>query len=508
MEALYDILIVGGGVNGCFLARHAANRDFSVALIEKNDFGCGVTSRSTRLIHGGLRYLESFQFGVVRESLHDRRFWLDEFPGQVRPLQFLIPVYKGDRRPPFYIHMGLALYGLLSRDPELDDYSRLSREDLERLEPGLDVHDLRSAFLYYDAQVTYPERVCLEAALQAEAAGALVRNHTEASELLVEAGRVVGVRTRSGEEIRARIVVNAAGAWVDRVRGLAREPESRPLLTRLNGAHIIVERFENAPDHAVYHEARSDGRPFFIVPWRGLLLIGTTETPYEGDPDCVLAEEGEIDYLLKEANAMFPHVNLERAAVRYSYAGSRPLLRADAGSNFNSASRDHAMFDHGEEEGLDGLFSMVGGKLTTAPSFAATALAEAAKKLGRPDPGSPPRLASGTAPLESRRAEIYGPRTAELERYLGEDGHRIAPAVDGAEVTVGEILFAVEREKATTLGDILLRRTGLAYEADYSMQWPRTVAESISEILQWNESDVERELAAYEAELARTITRF
>lgn len=508
MGALYDILIVGGGVNGCFLARHAATAGFSVALLEKNDFGCGVTSRSTRLIHGGLRYLESFQFRVVRESLHDRRFWLDEFPGQVQPLQFLIPIYKGDRRPAWYIHTGLVMYGYLSRDPELDDYSRLSPDDLRALEPGLDDKDLRAAFLYFDAQVTYPERVCLEAALQAEAAGATVWNHVAAADLLVDDGRVVGVRTGAGEELRARIVVNAAGAWVDRVRGLAETQAARPLLTRLNGAHIVVEPFDGAPGRAVYHEARSDGRPFFIVPWRELLLIGTTETPYDGDPDRVLAEEREIDYLIAEANHMFPSASLTRDSIRYAYAGSRPLLHADASSNMNSASRDHAVYDHESEEGLPGLLSMVGGKLTTAPSFAAAALAEAAKKLGMPDPGKPPRLHHGTAPLDSRRARIYGPRTADLERYLNEDGHRLAPAVDGAEVTVGEALYAVEQEKATTLADIFLRRTGLAYEAGYTDQWLRAVAEIVSERLQWSESDVEREIAACRAELDRTLTRF
>ena len=494
-------------MNGCFLARHAAATGFSTALIEKNDFGCGVTSRSTRLIHGGLRYLESFQFGVVRESLHDRRLWLDEFPGQVKPLQFLIPVYQGDRRAPWYIHVGLAMYGYLSRDPELDDYERLSANDLASLEPGLDAEQLRSAFLYYDAQVTYPERVCLEAALQAEAKGAEVRNHTAATEMLIEDGRVAGVRTEEGEEIRAKIVINAAGAWVDQVRGLAQGGRRRELLTRLNGTHIVVEPFEGAPDHAVYHEARSDGRPFFIVPWRRLLLIGTTETPYDGDPDCVLATEREIRYLIEESIGLFPAAELTRDSVLYAYAGSRPLLHADSKSSMNSASRDHAVYDHEREESLPGLISMVGGKLTTAPSFAAAALAEAAKKLGRPAPGPPPRLGKGVAPTDSRMAELYGARTADVERYIGEDGRRLAPAVQGADVAVGEILYSVEREKARTLADVLLRRTGLAYEARYADDWPRAVAEILSERLQWSESDIERELDAYESELKRTLTR-
>ena len=505
MTAPLDILIIGGGVNGCFLARHAASEGFSVALLEKDDFGAGVTSRSTRLIHGGLRYLESGQFRVVRESLHDRRLWLDELPGLVRPLQFLIPVYKGDRRPAWYLHVGLAMYGFLSRDPELREYRRLSRSDVAALEPGLDGERLKAAFLYFDGQVANPERACLELALQAEEGGARVENHHAATDLLIENGRVTGVRTSRGEEIRAAITVNAAGAWVDRVRGMAEGFPDKRLLSRLNGAHIIVERFQDAPDRAVYHEARSDGRPFFIVPWRGLLMVGTTETPYDGDPDRVTATEQEIEYLVAEANHLFPKTQLTRASVLYAYAGSRPLLYADT-KDFNAASRDHAIYDHEEEESLPGLLSMVGGKLTTAPSFAAHALAAAAKKLGREAPGRPPRLTRGTTPEESRLSEIYGPRTAELERWIGEDGHRRAPVVDEAETTVGEVLFGVEREKATTLGDLLLRRTGLTLEAGYRPEWAQAVAEIVREKLGWTDEDVARELGAYEDELARTLS--
>jgi len=504
MQAPLDILIVGGGVNGTFLARHAASLGYSVALLEKDDFGAGVTSRSTRLIHGGLRYLESGQFRVVKESLHDRRLWLDEFPGQTRPMQFLIPVYKGDTRPAWYLNIGLFMYGYLSRDPELDDYQRLSAADLKALEPGLDQANLKAGFLYFDGQVAHTERTCLELALQAEQLGARVENHHGVADLLIEKGRVIGARTTRGEEIRASVTVNAGGAWVDQVRSMAEGVPDAKLLSRLNGAHIFLERFENAPDHAVYHEARSDGRPFFIVPWRGLLMIGTTETPYDGDPDRVLALEKEIDYLVQESNHLFPEAGITRDSVLYSYAGSRPLLHAKT-KNFNSASRDHAVYDHEAEENLPGLLSMVGGKLTTAPSFAAHALEVAAKKLGRPDPGPSPRLTKGVAPEDSRLGEIYGPRTAELQRWIGEDGRRLAPALDGSETTVGEILFGVEHEKATTLGDVMIRRTGLTFQPGYQPDWPRNVAEIISEKLQWTESDVERQLADYRDELDRTL---
>ena len=267
--AISDIVIVGGGINGCALARLAALSGFRVTLVEKNDFGCGVTSRSTRLIHGGLRYLESFRFRLVRESLRDRTILLREFPGQIVPQPFLIPVYGSDSRPPWHIAAGLEIYGFLAGGAVLPKHRRLRAEEVRRVEPGLAAGDLRGGFVYYDCQAVYPERLSLEMALQAEEAGATVRNHTAVTGFLVEDSRVLGVRVDGPdgeEEIRARLVVNAAGAWADRVRRLLPGARREPLLTLLNGAHILLAPFPGAPRHAVYREARADGRPFFIVP--------------------------------------------------------------------------------------------------------------------------------------------------------------------------------------------------------------------------------------------------
>ena len=506
MSTPYDIIIIGGGINGCALARHAAFAGFSVALVEKNDFGSGVTSRATRLIHGGLRYLESFQVGLVRESLHDRRLWIDEFPGQAAPLRFLIPVYADDSRPPWYIRTGLAMYGMLSRDPRLSEHRAFTAADALGFEPALDGEDLRAAFLYWDGQSTWPERVSLEMALQAEEAGATIRNHFPVEELLRSGDRIVGVRS-GDEELRGRLVINAAGAWIDDVRALL-GGERRPLLTRLNGAHIVVKPFEGAPRSAVYHEARSDGRPFFSVPWNDLLLIGTTETPYDGDPDRVLPFESEIEYLLKEADLLFPQTRIAADDIAYAYAGSRPLVRAD-GSNLNAASRDHQIHDHSASDGVEGLLTLVGGKLTTAPSFAAEAVRAAAIKLGQ----TPRRVPSVPAPdgyvrAEPRLARIYGPRTPALLSCLERDPSSKRPAVEGAETTVGEILFGLDREKASTLGDVLLRRTMLAFRAEYRPEWADAVSHIVADRLQWSDSARIQHLADFEQEHARTLARF
>ncbi len=505
MSNPYDIIIIGGGVNGCALARHAAHAGFGVALLEKNDFGAGVTSRSTRLIHGGLRYLESFQFKVVRESLHDRRAWLDEFPGLVRPQPFLIPVYRDDSRPAWYVHIGLTMYGWLSRDPELGVSQRLSLSDVELSEPGLDRAGLKAAFRYFDCQAVYPEKSALEMALRAEASGATVRNHTPVTGFIRQGDRIVGVRS-GDEEFLGKLVVSAAGPWVDEVRKLATDGAGHDLITRLNGAHIIVKPFEGAPQNAVYHEARSDKRPFFIIPWRRLYLIGTTEKPFDGDPDCVIATEPEIEYLLNETRLLFPRSKLERSDVRYSYEGSRPLLRAEG--NFNTASRDHTIYDHEREEGVAGMLSMVGGKLTTARSFARDALAAAAAKLGVPDPGPLPVEPGRSYTADERLAELYGGAAYEIDRMRQQDPDTMEkPAAPGAPATVAEVLFAADRQKAVTLADILLRRTGLAYEADFDPDWPREIANLVATRLQWDGSTIDKQVADFQSELDRTLVR-
>ena len=225
----YDLVIIGGGINGCALARLASVNGFSVALLEKNDFGSGVTSRSTRLIHGGLRYLESGRIGLVRESLRDRSALLRNYPGLVKIRPFLIPVYKSDARRPFYISIGLHIYKWLACDPKLGSFQRLSAREVSSLAPALDTRDLLAGFLYHDCQAIYPERLSLEMALQAEDAGAAICNHTTVDGFLVGTNRVEGVRARGpdGERtLRARLVINAAGPWLDSVRGAYSWPVS------------------------------------------------------------------------------------------------------------------------------------------------------------------------------------------------------------------------------------------------------------------------------------------
>lgn len=506
----FDLVIVGGGINGCMLARSAARAGLSTALVEKLDFGAGVTSRSTRLIHGGLRYLERFHLRLVRESLRDRESLLSEFPGMVQPQPFLLPAYSGDSRRPAYLAAGLALYRLLSPASRLPPPAKASASATLAHLPGLEPGGLLCGFEYADSQATYPERLALEAALQAEEAGAQIRNHTRATGFVLRKGRVAAVRVESpsGEgELRCRTAVNAAGAWADRVLGLLPvEPPERQL-SLVNGAHIVVRDMPGSPRHAVYREARSDGRPFFIVPWRGLYLIGTTEIPFDGSPDDALPTEREARYLLDETNRLFPDARLGMDDVLYGYSGSRPLMRSGS-ARPQEVSRGHAVVDHERAHRVAGLYSMVGGKLTTARSFANEALAHVLQGLGQPAhrAEAPPSSPAGTD-ADPRIARTYGPRAPALRQYLQASPDRNRPLAAGAEATRGEVAFAVEREHAATLGDILLRRTGLAFDAAYEPAWAREAAAVAAPLLGWDEARKQAALGEFSAELAKTLWR-
>ncbi len=510
MDNHYDLVVVGGGINGCALARAAAVRGVRTALVEKHDFGAGVTSRSTRLIHGGLRYLESFQLALVRQSLRDREALLRDHPGQVVPTAFILPVYRRDSRPPWYLAAGLALYRLLALGSELPPHRQLSANETLALVPGLDPQGLVGGFEYYDCQAVYPERLALEMALQAEESGARVRNHSRVTGFLASGSRVEGVRlstSRGSEELSSRLVVNAAGAWVDEILGLLPRPPARRLLTLVNGAHIAVQDFPGSPRHAVYHEARSDRRPFFIVPWRGLYLIGTTETPFDGNPDRALPADEEVRYLIDETNDLFPEADIGPESVLYAYCGSRPLLRADT-VKLNSASRGHAVVDHDRTDGVQGLLTMAGGKLTTAPSFATEALRNVERKLGlQPRRGRLQRRSRDLEAVPARLARTYGPRAAEVVRSLNASPELARTVAENCDTTLGEVLFAVEREKACTLGDILLRRTGLAFDPSYERSWAERVAETVAPVLGWDGARGEEAVGEFETELAVTLAR-
>jgi glycerol-3-phosphate dehydrogenase len=365
----HDVVIIGGGINGAGIARDAAMRGLKVLLIDKGGLGAATTSASTRLIHGGLRYLEHFEFGLVRESLREREILLKIAPHLVKPLAITIPIYKQSKRGRLTIRAGMILYDLFSWGKSLPNHQMLSRaETLERW-PGLNPEGLVGSALYYDAQVEFPERLVVENAVAAREFGAEVLTHTRVTKLAVKNGKVSGVEFVGEDGLKefaeARVVINAAGPWIDQV--LDRAPvESAKLIGGTKGSHIVVAPFPGAPENAIYVEARSDGRPIFIIPWNKLYLIGTTDVRFEGDPDEVRCEPWEIDYLLAETNLALPGAHLTRDSILDTYSGVRPLP-VTGDKDEQSITRRHFIREHPR---LPNLLSIVGGKLTTDRSLA------------------------------------------------------------------------------------------------------------------------------------------
>ena len=363
----YDVVIIGAGINGAGIARDAAMRGLKVLLIEKGEIGAGTTSASTRLIHGGLRYLEHFEFGLVYESLRERETLLRIAPDLVRPLAMAIPIYKQSKRGRLTIRAGMVLYDLLSWGKSLPRHRMLSRKETLERWPGLKVQGLVGSALYYDAQVEFPERLVLANVESAREFGAEVLTHTRVTKLTAS-----GVEFE-GQFAEASVIINAAGPWIDLVLKSVKSPR---LIGGTKGCHIIVGPFEGAPANAIYLEARSDGRPIFIIPWNKLYLIGTTDVPFEGDPDEVRCEDWEIDYLLSETNLALPVAKLTRDSILQTYSGVRPLP-------YQSSTRRHFIREHPQ---LSNLLSIVGGKLTTYRSLSEECVDLIFRKLGRNPP--------------------------------------------------------------------------------------------------------------------------
>ncbi|HET8523082.1 MAG TPA: glycerol-3-phosphate dehydrogenase, partial [Thermomicrobiales bacterium] len=470
----FDVIVIGAGINGAGIARDAAMRGLRVLLIDKGDIASGTTSWSTRLIHGGLRYLEHAEFSLVRESLREREYLLHNAPHLVKPLPLVLPIYREARRGPFMIRAGMVLYDMLSYDKTLERHHMLNRKQTLKREPGLDPKGLRGGALYYDAQVTFPERLAVENVLSAHQHGATVLTYTRADRLLTEGAVVRGIEMTdllSGQHstVRGKVVVNVAGPWVDQVLTGENVDEKR-MIGGTKGSHLVVNPFPDAPKDAVYYEARSDGRAIFIVPWNERYLIGTTDIRFTGDLDDVRADESEIAYLIREANALIPSASLTEEDVLYSYSGVRPLPYKPEGEA-GAITRQHIIHNHAPR--LRGLFSIIGGKLTTYRSLAEEAVDEICERLGvdAKSRTATTRLpgAAGVAydtfrkqfieesglPSEvaGRLVGLYGVRANDVTALTEQNPELAIPFDPNSGAIAAEIVFAFEHEDAQTLED-------------------------------------------------------
>ncbi len=524
----FDVIIIGAGINGAGVARDAAMRGLKVLLLDKSDLSGGTTSWSTRLIHGGLRYLEHGEIGLVRESLRERERLFRVAPHLVKPLPLLIPIYERARRGPLTIRAGMVAYDLLSFDKSLKRHRMLSRDEALRRVPGLKPEGLRGAALYYDAQVTYAERLVVENTLSAREHGALVLTYAPVERFITEGNAVRGVEFTDVLEggthsAHASAVINVAGPWVDEM--LAGLGAGAPrLIGGTKGSHIIVEPFRDAPAAALYVEASADGRPFFIIPWNDLYLIGTTDLRYQGQLDRVEAEESEIDYLLGETNRIIPAAQLTRSSIAYTYSGIRPLAYCDDRTE-KSITRRHFIHDHAPQ--LEGLLSIVGGKLTTYRNLAEQSVNLLFRKLKRQPPPCPTlhtplpgALNEDAADFETfcerfinrsplprvvneRLLRVYGTRARLLLKLVLEDA-RLAEIFDAGTQAIGaEVLFSFREEMAQTLIDCLLRRTMVGMGAAMGIGADEAAARIARQYLNWSEERAAREITAYRQHVER-----
>lgn len=519
----FEVVVMGGGITGAAAARDAASRGLRTALVEARDFGEGTSSRSSRLIHGGLRYLEQFELDLVFEASRERRTLLRIAPHMVRPLEFLFPLYREGRVGRLTMTAGMWLYDALSLFRNIERHQMLSEGDVLWREPTLSPEGLLGGARYFDAQVD-DARLVLATVRSAVEMGAAAANRL-AAEILVEEGRARGVRVRDAEaggasewEIRASVVVNATGPWSDETAleaGISREPLLRP--TR--GTHIHVRRDRIGHQRALIFESALDGRIMFVLPWGDLTLIGTTDEDYEGAPEEVRPTGGDVSYLLDSTNRLFPEARLTAEDVISAWAGLRPLVAGEAGEDEDEVSREHVILEE-----IPGLVTIAGGKLTSHRAMAEEIIDRVVESLAAGGAAEPAPSATADRPLPggdfesfedllgslekraeaigldpsvlSPMAEAYGTEAEEVLDLAAERPDLCERVVADRPNIAAEILYSVREEMPVHVEDVAFRRTRLALETEDFAAGVARIAEIMKEELEWDaiseEMEVER----------------
>lgn len=462
----YDLAVIGGGINGSAIAYLARKRGLRVILVEKGDFGSGTSSKSSKLMHGGLRYLEQFHFKLVYQALRERSYHTKHFPHLVKPLPFLVPVYEHDKRPLWKMKIGVFLYDILSGRHRIGRHGFLSREQMLDAAPGLRRQGLLGGVRYYDAQMD-DFRLCLENILAAKEAGCDALNYAEVTGFVYQNRRIYGLEIKDTllpnaqpTQILARRVVCAAGPWTNKVLQMD-QPGERPKIRTTKGVHLICPG--KISDHAFLISAEHDGRIFFVLPWSDKTMIGTTDTDYHEDPDKVKAEPEDIQYLIRETNRVFPEFKFPPQDKIETFAGLRPLLNEKG--NPSQVSREHSFF-----ETISGILVVAGGKYTTYRVVAE----EFINKIVR-GPSFNDFLTKGSGKLKEpvgqlslshkiderivkELAGFYGTRTkAVLDFTLKNELFKevLCPC---SQLITAEIAYAVQVEFAKKLEDLFERR--------------------------------------------------
>jgi glycerol-3-phosphate dehydrogenase len=519
----FQVIVIGGGINGVAIARECARAGRRTLLLEQHDFAAGTTSRATRIIHGGLRYLEHGEIGLVRESLLERRCLLKQRPHLVHPVHFLLALDQNSGRNALAVRTGLWLYRHLGGGKLRPESSREDQHKLERL---LDSGRRWSIFSYEDAQCEFPERLVAEWLVEAMEAGVETRNHTQVLAVDVRHRRAVGALLRdqlSGKEERVEgtWIINATGPWADRVCQRSRIDTPHPMVGGVRGSHIVIPRFAGAPDAAVYTEA-VDKRPIFVIPWNEQILVGTTEVADQGDPAKVQPGQEEVDYLVRSLLHLFPRLKLAAGDIRYAFAGVRPLPFSPK-EKASSVTRRHYLHDHAPE-GAEHMISVIGGKLTTAAELARQCAARigisrrSSQTLALASADSADLLldhwvdeigqAAGVSEGRARSVvEWHGKRALDISRIARRGPEFRTPLCSHTEHIVAEAVDAFAGECAMTLGDVLLRRVPVALGACWSGICSREAAAHIAAVMGWSDAQAAAELEAFEIERAAFLRK-
>lgn len=522
-EGTYDLLVVGGGVTGAGVAREASLRGFRVALVEQGDFASGTSSRSTKLIHGGLRYLKQFDFKLVAEAVQERQMLLQMAPHLVGATRFVFPVYRGDPDSLLALRMGLLVYDLFARLQAAVPHRILGPRALRGYEPGLRDRDLVGGAVYTDSR-TDDARLTLAVLESATGYGAAVANYAGLEGFLRLAdGRLAGARVHdqlSGHrlEVRAKRVLAAVGPWADAVRRLD-DPAAPSILRLTKGVHLTVAQDRLPLSNAVVMRGPDrDKRMMFAIPRGSFTYLGTTDTDFEGDPDTATADREDVEYILAATNALFPGATLTFADVVSTWVGLRPLVRPPGHANPSAVSRDYEIF-----HSPSGLVSIGGGKLTAFRAMAEHVVDDLfpGSRGARERAASRAALPGAEGPLPTaadwnRLASNTNTRPERLREWLALYGSQLPQVVSLLPVEAGDepglawhramTRYAVEHEMAQRLEDVYRRRTGLMLFSQHNGRaWVQPLAQEMAELLGWSPQRTAEEVRRMEAAIAAML---
>ncbi len=523
---VFDLIIIGGGITGAAVAYDAASRGLSVALVEKQDFGWATSSATSKLIHGGLRYLANLEFNIVRESLRERRTLANIAPNLSCPVPGMLTCYNEDTSNNFLaLKVAMVLYDLLSFDKgwtwdkskKIPSHNTISAKKALELESIVKKEGLKGAHIYYDCLSLYPERLTLAFIQSAVQQGAGASNYARVEGFIFSGPHEIsGVRVKNllnGEyvELNSKLVVNCGGPWADEVLGLSSDKARKKSIIRSEGIHIITRKLTN--DHMVAY-SRSNDTGFFMLPWRGHTLIGLTDKQFTGDPDNYRVTKESVLELLSNVNAYFSIDNkLKYDDILYAYGGLRPLID-DAGQDTKKMSRKYEIYDNADE-GIKGMITVEGGKYTTSRNLAEQVIQLIGKKMKRNlgkclthkqylagcEIGDLPAFLHG---IKKKNPDLDEKTMDWLGRLYGTDYHRVIEAagndtallepINADGEILAQVIYAIKMEMAKTLKDIVFRRTGIGTLGNPGEALIIKAADIAAEHLGWTEERRDMEI--------------